>query len=106
MASTDSNHAPAFRRANVPIARAPSTPGGLPTPPEPAFPDDFVNCVACQSNHRVGSCPLKAAGVEHCNLCGMAHFGHARVCPHIQSETQVQSFPFPGDLKMSTIARC
>ncbi|TKA71091.1 hypothetical protein B0A55_08337 [Friedmanniomyces simplex] len=31
------------------------------------------------------------AGVEYCNLCGMAHFGHARVCPHIQSETQVRA---------------
>ncbi|KAK3698880.1 hypothetical protein LTR37_016757 [Vermiconidia calcicola] len=30
------------------------------------------------------------AGVEYCNLCGMAHFGSARVCPHIQSETQVR----------------
>lgn len=48
-----------------------------------------INCRACTTHHPVGNCPLKIAGVEFCNLCGMAHYGHARVCPHIQSETQV-----------------
>ena len=54
---------------------------------------DGINCVACRSFHPVGRCPLKMAGVEYCNLCGMAHFGSARVCPHIQSETQVSASP-------------
>lgn len=52
-----------------------------------------INCLACRTFHTIGSCPLKKAGVEHCNLCGMAHFGHARICPHIQSETQVSRLP-------------
>lgn len=33
---------------------------------------------------------MKIAGVEFCNICGMAHFGHGRVCPHFKSETQVR----------------
>ncbi|CAD0024507.1 unnamed protein product [Aureobasidium pullulans] len=38
----------------------------------------------------LGSCPLKLAGVEHCGLCGLAHYGFSRICPHINSETQVR----------------
>ena len=45
-------------------------------------------CVACNSRHVVGYCPLKLAGVEHCGLCGLAHYGHARTCPHLTSVTQ------------------
>ena len=44
---------------------------------------------ACGTFHEPGYCPIKLAGPEFCNLCGMAHFGIARTCPHIQSETQV-----------------
>lgn len=33
---------------------------------------------------------MKLAGPEHCNICGMAHYGHGRVCPHFKSETQVR----------------
>lgn len=40
--------------------------------------------------HVIGFCPLKLAGEEHCNLCGLAHYGVARSCPHIRSETQVR----------------
>ncbi|KAF2274723.1 uncharacterized protein EI97DRAFT_434949 [Westerdykella ornata] len=47
-------------------------------------------CIACHQTHALGACPLKIAGVEHCGLCGLAHFGHARTCPHIKSETQVR----------------
>ncbi|KAL2862856.1 putative chromatin remodeling complex subunit (Chd3) [Aspergillus lucknowensis] len=46
-------------------------------------------CLACGRTHPVGSCPLKIAGVEHCGLCGLAHYGHARTCPHLRSEIQV-----------------
>ena len=47
-------------------------------------------CPACSLPHPRGSCPLKIAGVEFCPLCGLAHFGTARTCPHINSETQVR----------------
>jgi hypothetical protein len=50
----------------------------------------FLSCPACKQQHPLGACQLKAAGVEHCGLCGLAHFGHARTCPHIKSETQVR----------------
>jgi len=39
--------------------------------------------------HSQGSCPLKLAGVELCNLCGLAHYGHSGICPQIKSETMV-----------------
>lgn len=46
-------------------------------------------CFVCAKHHPMGSCPLKQAGVEHCGLCGLAHYGIARTCPHLRSETQV-----------------
>ncbi|KAJ9351763.1 hypothetical protein DTO027B9_6139 [Paecilomyces variotii] len=46
-------------------------------------------CLGCKRFHPVGYCPLKLAGVEHCGLCGIAHFGHQRTCPHLNSESQV-----------------
>ena len=52
--------------------------------------ENGIHCTACREYHSVGACPLKLAGVEYCNLCGIAHFGSGRVCPHIQSETQVR----------------
>ncbi|OJD34070.1 chromatin remodeling complex subunit [Diplodia corticola] len=69
--------------------------------PEPQFPPAYPSdlplaagyvrtCPACTRTHLVGACPLKLAGVEHCNLCGLAHFGSGRTCPHIGSETQVR----------------
>lgn len=47
-------------------------------------------CIACNQNHPPGRCPLKLAGVEHCPLCGLAHFGKSRSCPHLHSEVQVR----------------
>lgn len=47
-------------------------------------------CYACGQYHYVGNCPLKAAGVEHCGLCGLAHFGVPGACPHMKSGTQVR----------------
>jgi hypothetical protein len=29
--------------------------------------------------------------VEHCGLCGIAHLGYSRVCPHLNSEEQILS---------------
>lgn len=47
-------------------------------------------CPACQLQHPRGACALKLAGAEHCGLCGLAHYGAGRICPHINSETQVR----------------
>jgi hypothetical protein len=47
-------------------------------------------CQACGQKHVTGYCPLKRTGVEHCGLCGLAHFGAAIACPHYTSETQVR----------------
>jgi hypothetical protein len=52
---------------------------------------NMINCYACMIQHPRGACPLKVAGVEHCGLCGLAHYGHGRTCPHIKSETQVRA---------------
>jgi hypothetical protein len=79
---------PPFRRVVVPQPVAPK----LEDTKDTSIGLAGVNCQACRKFHLVGSCPVKLAGVEYCNLCGMAHYGHARVCPHIQSETQVYSF--------------
>ena len=48
----------------------------------------------------MGWCRLKVSGVEHCGLCGLAHVGHGRTCPHLNSETQVATLL--GTLKEST----
>ncbi|CRL21083.1 SNF2-related [Penicillium camemberti] len=46
-------------------------------------------CAACQQQHIPGCCPLRRAGVEFCGLCGLAHLGGRRACPHMQSTVQV-----------------
>ncbi|KAF4767916.1 hypothetical protein HAV15_002425 [Penicillium sp. str.  len=46
-------------------------------------------CAACQQRHIPGCCPLRQAGVEFCGLCGLAHLGGRRACPHMQSSVQV-----------------
>jgi hypothetical protein len=43
------------------------------------------------------------AGVEHCGLCGLAHIGHGRTCPHLNSEVQVATLL--RTLKESTESR-
>lgn len=71
-----------FERAKLPIRN----------PLGPTFRTDHLPiCEACQKQHPTGACELKVSGVEHCGLCGLAHFGHARTCPHIRSETQVRA---------------
>jgi chromodomain-helicase-DNA-binding protein 4 len=71
-----------FRRIHVPIR----------SPLEPTYGSySNRNCPACHKMHPQGACELKAAGVEHCGLCGLAHYGHSRTCPHIKSETQVRA---------------
>ncbi|KFY07047.1 hypothetical protein V492_07495 [Pseudogymnoascus sp. VKM F-4246] len=65
-------------------------------------------CLACDSMHVVGQCPLKRSGAEHCGLCGLAHYGYVAsgvkaACPHFSSETQVRLMI--DSLKMSTEPR-
>jgi hypothetical protein len=51
----------------------------------------------------MGWCRLKVAGVEHCGLCGLAHLGHGRTCPHLNDEKQVATLL--QTLKESTESR-
>ncbi|KAJ5217139.1 hypothetical protein N7468_010147 [Penicillium chermesinum] len=48
------------------------------------------SCPACSHVHAPGACPLKLAGTESCPLCGIAHYGGRRVCPHLQSRVQIK----------------
>ena len=73
-----------FERVSLTNATVPALPPAL-----DGHMDNRFSCLACNQIHPVGSCRLKLAGVEHCGLCGLAHFGHGRTCPHIRSETQV-----------------
>ncbi|CAG8906248.1 unnamed protein product [Penicillium egyptiacum] len=71
----------AFRRVDSPPPIAPMGTDGA--------QDGFPSCVACQQQHVPGCCPLRLAGVEFCGLCGLAHWGGRRACPHLQSRVQV-----------------
>ncbi|OAG12176.1 uncharacterized protein CC84DRAFT_1078202 [Paraphaeosphaeria sporulosa] len=70
-----------FERVQMPI-RSPQEAGYS------VFP--LITCPACHKQHPRGACELKVSGVEHCGLCGLAHYGIGRTCPHIKSETQVR----------------
>lgn len=90
-----------FKRTTILIRATPSTVKRFTRVTEPQFAPDFAaniasntntrRCPACRRAHLTGACPLKVAGPEHCNLCGLAHFGFGRTCPHINSETQVRA---------------
>ena len=59
---------------------------------DPSVPTQV--CIACEFQrgvHAPGQCPLKRAGVEHCNLCGIPHYGNGNNCPHFHSETQISA---------------
>lgn len=72
-----------FQRVVVPHPNLPlGTDGNLDSGP--------FECPACSNFHNAGSCPLKLAGTESCPLCGLAHFGGRRICPHLQSQIQVR----------------
>lgn len=101
---TDDGTARPWKRAKVPTGMAPhfngdgpadyTTMGALPAP---------RHCPVCDEMHPMGWCRLKLAGVEHCGLCGLAHLGHGRTCPHLNSEAQVATLL--GTLKESTESR-
>ena len=79
-----------FQRVRVPQGHAPHFNGDGPVDgiPLDSMPP-LHNCSACNEIHPMGWCRLKLAGVEYCGLCGLAHVGHGRTCPHLNSETQV-----------------
>lgn len=72
-----------FRRVNLadvePLRQSDSTPDSHYT----------LVCLVCNQGHPPGQCRLKSAGTEHCGLCGLAHYGSQRACPHLRSEEQV-----------------
>ncbi|RMJ21595.1 hypothetical protein PHISP_07539, partial [Aspergillus sp. HF37] len=68
------------------------------SPPQPARPNGtgmdgvserIVQCHVCTKEHPLGRCPLKLGGADHRNLCGIAHYGSVRTCPHLTSELQL-----------------
>ena len=68
--------------------------------------DVYLVCGACKfahGHHPAGACPLKNAGIEYCNLCGMAHYGAGNDCPHFHSETMISQML--QDLKSSPEAK-
>ena len=92
-----------FKRVKVPTGAAPHFNGDVPADyiriPVPAP----HKCAACKETHPMGWCRLKIAGVEHCGLCGLAHMGHGRTCPHLNDEKQVETLLLT--LKESTESR-
>lgn len=93
-----------FKRVKVPNGPAPHFNGDGPADyiPLGGLPPTHL-CSACEEIHPMGWCRLKVAGVEHCGLCGLAHTGHGRTCPHLNSEVQVATLL--GTLKESTESR-
>lgn len=90
-----------FKRVDPTKASPPATDGA--PADQPSFHSmgrHLLPCVACNVLHPVGYCPLKLAGVEHCGLCGIAHIGYQRTCPHLNSEEQILSML--QSLKQST----
>ncbi|KAI9699741.1 MAG: hypothetical protein M1836_002776 [Candelina mexicana] len=86
-----------FQRAQVPPGRGPGVAPPIRTQPlnniTPPIDSGYpaTVCIACETFHPKGYCPLKMAGVEQCGLCGIAHYGIGRACPHMSSETQVRT---------------
>jgi len=81
-----------FKRAEMPL----TTPIGVPLPSAQPSTDGSSEvkprrCIACNQHHATGYCPLKLAGVEHCQLCGLAHYGNGRTCAHLNSVTQLRA---------------
>ena len=81
-----------FKRAEMPLLtpRAATLPNGRAGSAE-SDDGQYHLCIACNESHDTGYCPLKIAGVEYCNLCGLPHYGIARNCPHLNSVTQLRS---------------
>ena len=85
---------PHFKRAIV----APIVPSHVTA--DLVVPTNSNLCSACNRLHQKGRCPLKPAGVERCNLCGLAHYGNSNACAHFHSKTQLRAMI--ESLKQST----
>lgn len=79
-----------FKRAEVslPVPDPSLTGTNLGSEPNQTAPNR--TCLVCSVDHAMGYCPLKQAGVEICQLCGIAHYGSGptRICPHMNSVTR------------------
>ncbi|OAP65526.1 hypothetical protein AYL99_01498 [Fonsecaea erecta] len=81
-----------FRRVRVPLGPAPHFNGDEAFDYGPVQQMPAVHhCSACNEQHPMGWCRFKLAGVEYCGLCGIAHLGYSRTCPHLNNETQVMT---------------
>ncbi|KAI4145892.1 MAG: hypothetical protein LQ341_002239 [Variospora aurantia] len=84
----------AFKRVHVaPPAQAPTFTAGFDGASGQYSPHSkIVRCIACNTMHVQGSCPLKVAGLERCGLCGQAHYGAGfrKACTHLHSIEQCQ----------------
>ena len=83
-----------FKRAEMPLLtpRSALPPNGRDRSNSVGSDDgQYYPCIACNEKHDTGFCPLKLAGVEYCNLCGLPHYGIARTCPHLNSVTQLRA---------------
>ena len=50
----------------------------------------WINCILCKYRHVQGGCPLKVAGYETCNLCGIPHYGSQTSCVNTQDSVTLQ----------------
>lgn len=93
-----------FKRVTVPEGNAPTFGGdGTNDFEVPTMMPPSHRCRACGEDHPLGWCRLKLANVEYCGLCGTAHVGTGRTCPHLNDETQVATML--NTLKESTESR-
>lgn len=65
-------------------------PINAPSPPQPAA----KFCADCRTIHDRAGCPKTLPGNrkprEYCGICGIAHFGVSKSCPHLANETQLR----------------
>jgi hypothetical protein len=48
-------------------------------------------CRTCKSAHAKGKCLAKLVrGLDHCRICGIAHFGISSSCPHLASVVELR----------------
>lgn len=92
-----------FKRVKVPMGPAPHFNGDAPADYSRVPIPPSHTCAACRELHPMGWCRLKIAGIEYCGLCGLAHVGHGRTCPHLNDEKQVETLLLT--LKESTESR-
>ncbi|KAL2413594.1 Chromatin remodeling factor mit1 [Exophiala dermatitidis] len=93
-----------FKRVRVPLGQAPQFEGEGQFDFGPIHNMPRIHhCSACAEHHPMGWCRLKLAGLEYCPLCGLAHLGYGRTCPHLNDEVQIATLL--QTLKESTESR-